>query len=60
MDKYAMIIRWSDEDGCYVTEVPELPGCMADGNTREEAIKNTEDVIRVWLESEEEDATGTI
>ncbi|MCD8108784.1 MAG: type II toxin-antitoxin system HicB family antitoxin, partial [Clostridiales bacterium] len=40
----------SDEDGCYVTEVPELPGCMADGKTPQEALQNTQDVIKIWLD----------
>ena len=37
---YEMIIYWSDEDNAYIVEVPELPGCMADGKTYEEAVKN--------------------
>ena len=39
--KYEMVVYWSDEDEAYVVEVPELPGCMADGRTYEEAIKNS-------------------
>jgi hypothetical protein len=42
MYKYEIIIYWSEEDGLYITEVPELPGCMADGKTYEEALKNTQ------------------
>ncbi len=49
--KYEMVVYWSDEDGTYVVEVPELPGCMADGNTYEEAIDNTLLVIREWMET---------
>ena len=48
--KYEMVVYWSNEDGAYVVEVPELPGCMADGNTYEEAIDNTLLVIREWME----------
>jgi predicted RNase H-like HicB family nuclease len=51
MHKYELIIYWSEEDGRYVVEVPELPGCMADGLTYEEAIKNAEDVISEWIET---------
>ena len=49
--KYEMVVYWSDKDGAYVVEVPELPGCMADGNTYEEAIDNTLLVIREWIET---------
>jgi excisionase family DNA binding protein len=48
---YQMIIYWSDEDQAYLVEVPELPGCMADGKTRQEALANAEIVIRDWLEA---------
>ena len=51
MSKYELIIFWSDEDGCYVVEVPELPGCMADGESYEEAIKNAQVVISEWMET---------
>ena len=49
--KYEIIIFWSDEDGSYVAEVPELPGCMADGTTYQEALSNAEQVIREWIET---------
>ena len=45
-----MIITWSEEDSVFIADVPELPGCMADGSTREEAIKNAEQVIREWID----------
>jgi predicted RNase H-like HicB family nuclease len=51
MCKYELIIFWSDEDRRYVVEVPELPGCMADGETYEEAIKNAQVVISEWIET---------
>ena len=47
--KYEMIIYWSDRDKAFLVEVPELPGCMADGRTREEAIANAEVIIREWI-----------
>lgn len=49
--KYEIIIFWSDEDNAYVAEVPELPGCMADGNTYQEALSNAERVIEEWIET---------
>ncbi len=49
-----IIMYWSDADDCYVTEVPSLPGCMSDGKSPEEALKHTYEVIKVWLECEEE------
>jgi len=51
MYKYEPIIFWSEEDGRYIIEVPELPGCMADGLTYEEAIKNAEVVISEWVDT---------
>jgi len=49
-----MIIYWSKEDDAFIVEVPELPGCMADGKTYEEAIKNALVVIREWIETAKE------
>jgi predicted RNase H-like HicB family nuclease len=54
MYKYEIIIFWSEEDNAYVTEVPELPGCMADGATTKEALENTEKVISEWIETAKE------
>lgn len=54
MYKYEIIIFWSKEDNAYVTEVPELPGCMADGATTKEALENTERVISEWIETAKE------
>ncbi len=51
MYKYELIIFWSEEDERYVVEVPELPGCMADGESYEEAVKNAEIVISEWIET---------
>ncbi|NBH72158.1 type II toxin-antitoxin system HicB family antitoxin [Clostridiaceae bacterium] len=50
MYKYERIIYWSDDDNSFIVEVPELPGCMADGATIEEAIANAEVVIKEWIE----------
>lgn len=52
--KYELIIYWSDEDGAFVVEVPELPGCMADGETYEQAVTNARQVIEEWIETARE------
>ena len=51
--RYEIIIYWSDEDDAYIAEVPELPGCMADGATYQEAVANAEQVIQEWIETAE-------
>ena len=51
MYKYELIVFWSDEEERFIVEVPELPGCMADGMSYEEAIKNAQIVISEWLET---------
>ena len=55
VNSYEMIIWWSDEDAAYVVEVPELPGCMAHGKTRPEAIRQAEAAIRLWIKTAKED-----
>lgn len=52
--KYEMIIYWSAEDKAFLVEVPELPGCMADGETYEEAVQNAKQVIHEWIETARE------
>lgn len=49
--KYETIIHWSEEDAVYVAEVPELPGCMAHGETAEEALANVQDAMRLWIDT---------
>jgi len=51
MTKYEMIIYWSEEDQAYIAEVPELAGCIADGSSYQEAVKNAEQVIDEWIET---------
>lgn len=50
MYKYERMIYWSSDDGAFIVEVPELPGCMAEGSTVEEAIQNSETIIKEWIE----------
>jgi predicted RNase H-like HicB family nuclease len=52
--KYEVIIYWSEEDDSFIAEVPELPGCMADGDSHQEALRNVEVVIREWIETARE------
>jgi predicted RNase H-like HicB family nuclease len=52
--KYEIIIYWSVQDEAFVAEVPELPGCAADGPSYQEALSNAEVVIREWLETAQE------
>ena len=54
MHKYERIIYWSDSDNRFIVEVPELAGCMADGETAEEALKNVEIIISEWIETAKE------
>jgi len=49
--RYEIIIFWSDQDNAFVAEVPELPGCMADGQTYQEALSNAEQIIQEWTET---------
>ncbi len=51
MSKYEIVIYWSEEDGNFIAEAPELPGCMADGKTYEEAVKNIHVIIDEWIET---------
>ncbi len=49
--KYEVIIYWSADDQEFIAEVPELPGCAADGKTYREALANVEVVIKEWIET---------
>jgi predicted RNase H-like HicB family nuclease len=52
--KYEIILYWSNQDKAFIAEVPELPGCAAEGETYQEALANVEVVIREWIETAEE------
>ncbi len=49
MNKYQTAVSWSADDKAFIAEVPELPGCMADGATKQTALKNVDVVIREWI-----------
>lgn len=54
-NKYEMIIFWSDDDGAFVVDVPELPGCMAHGETREAALQAADEAVNFWIETAREE-----
>ena len=54
MNKYEIIIYWSEEDRAFVAEVPELPGCAAHGATQEAALVSAQGAIRLWIETAKE------
>ncbi len=54
MYKYEIIMYWSGEDSCYVAEVPELPGCIAHGDSDEQALQNIREAISLWIETAKE------
>jgi predicted RNase H-like HicB family nuclease len=54
MNKYEVIIYWSEEDEAFVAEVPQLPGCAAHGPSQEAALANAQDAIRLWLDTAKE------
>lgn len=49
--KYEIIIYWSNADSAYIAEMPELPGCMADGASYQDALSNAQTIIGQWLET---------
>ena len=54
MPKYEVIIYWSEQDRAFIAEVPELPGCAADGKTYQQALLNVEVIVREWIETAKE------
>ena len=54
MFKYEVIIYWSDEDQVFIAELPELPGCMAHGESQESALKNAQEAIHLWIDTANE------
>lgn len=54
MYRYEIIVYWSEDDGAFIAEIPELPGCAADGATYQQAIENAEIIIDEWIETAKE------
>lgn len=54
MYRYEIILYWSAEDAAFIAEVPELPGCMAHGDTQNEALKNAQEAMAAWIEVAQE------
>lgn len=54
MERYEIIIYWSKEDQLFVADVPELPGCMAHGDTHESALVNIKDAMQLWIDTARE------
>ena len=54
MYKYEVIIYWSDEDQVFIAKLPELPGCMAHGESQESALKNAQEAIQLWIDTANE------
>ena len=52
--KYEIILYWSETDDAFIAEIPELPGCMADGKTMQEALQNVQIVAQEWIETARE------
>ena len=55
MNKYEIIVYWSQDDDAFVAEVPELPGCSAHGGSYESALANIEEAMLFWLDTARED-----
>ena len=53
--KYRVVIHWSAQDEAFVASVPDLPGCMAHGDTYEAALANVQDAAQLWLDTARED-----
>lgn len=54
MDRYEIILFWSEEDAAFVADVPELPGCLAHGESYESALANVRAAITLWMETAQE------
>jgi predicted RNase H-like HicB family nuclease len=54
MTKYEIIIYWSDEDQVFIAEAPELPGCMAHGDSEESALQQAKEAIQLWIDTARE------
>jgi predicted RNase H-like HicB family nuclease len=51
MHRYKIIIYWSNDDQVFIAEVPELPGCMAHGDTHADALASVNEAIHLWIDT---------
>jgi len=51
MHKYEIILYWSDEDKIFVAEAPELPGCIAHGDSQETALASAQEAVQLWIDT---------
>ncbi len=54
MNRHPILLYWSTEDTAFIAEVPELPGCMAHGDTQEDALANVKEAMRLWIDTARE------
>ena len=54
MERYEIILYWSAEEAVFIAEVPELPGCMAHGDTQEAVLANVKEAMQLWIDAAEE------
>jgi predicted RNase H-like HicB family nuclease len=54
MYRYEIILYWSAEDEAFIAEVPELPGCMAHGESQDDALRHVQDAMAAWIEVAQE------
>lgn len=54
MNRCPILLRWSDEDSAFIAEVPELPGCMAHGESQDEALHHAQEAMAAWIEVAQE------
>ena len=52
--KYEVVLYWSEPDQAFIAEVPELPGCLADGKTYREALRAVEQIAKEWIKTARE------
>ena len=51
MHKFGIFLYWSNQDGAFVAEVPELPGCMAHGDTQQSALDHVQQAMDLWIDT---------
>ena len=54
MHRYEVVVYWSNEDSAFIAEVPELPGCVAHGTTRQKALSSVNQAVELWIDTAKE------